>query len=284
MELGLPQVCLNGEYFGLPLFQSCIGIRMKSAFRSVTFLLAASLFQCVAYAAAPDNPFTAVKSGDLTALAAMVERGADVNARNDAGQTPLMMAAMGSRDSNLIELLVHQGADVRARDKSGMTALMHAARKVELGNALKLLQLGIDPDIKDNSGQTLIDHAKTGGLDEVVGNTPSFVSMLKGKNRTSEKPAYTFYIPYKPGTISAKEFEQATVRSLTRKGWGITEVSGTTTRAFYARVKQRQLYKVEIILEPGRIALRYRPGFGSLDERAYLEGIRFGLMHEFALY
>ena len=257
---------------------------MRSAFQSVAFLLAASLVQCAAYAAAPDNLFTAVKSGDLTAVAAMVDRGVDVNARNDAGQTPLMMAAMGRRGEDLIELLFHQGADIRARDKSGMTALMHAARKGELENAVKLLQLGIDPDIKDNNGQTLADHAKTGGLDEVVGNKPSFIDMLMGKNPGSGKPAYTFYIPYKPGTIGAREFEQAAVRALTRKGWGITEASGTAARAFYARYKQRQLYKVEIILEPARIALRYRPGFGSLDERAYLESIRFGLMHELALY
>jgi ankyrin repeat protein len=89
---------------------------MRSAFQSVTFLLAASLFQCAAYAAAPDNLFAAVKSGDLTAVAAMADRGADVNARNDAGQTPLMMAAMGRRGEDLIELLFHQGADIRARD------------------------------------------------------------------------------------------------------------------------------------------------------------------------
>lgn len=257
---------------------------MRSAFQPAALFLVMSIFQIGVHAAVTENLFTAVKSMDQTTLAAMVERGADVNARNAAGQTPLMMAAIGSRGERMIELLVHLGADVRARDNNGMTALMHAARRGELENAVKLLQLGIDPDIKDNNGQALTDHAKIGGLDKDVGNTPSFVSMLMGKNRASDKPAYTFYIPYKSGTISAQAFEQAAVRALTRKGWSITELSGTTARAFYARVKQRQLYKVEIILEPARIAIRYRPGFGSLDERAYLEGIRFGLMHELALY
>ena len=78
--------------------------------------------------------------------------------------------------------------------------------------------------------------------------------------------------------------EQAVVRALVRKGWGIAEANGTRARIFYARVKQGQLYKAEILLEPSRIVIRYRPGFGSRDELSYLEGIRFGLMNELALY
>jgi hypothetical protein len=257
---------------------------MRSAFQTVVIILTVSLFQVGAHAAAPDNLFTAVVSKDLTALAAMVDRGVDVNARNDAGQTPLMMAATQNGSEKLIELLVFQGADIRARDKSGMTALMHAAGKGEVQNAEQLLQLGVDPDIKDNSGKTLTDYAKAGGLNVQNDNRPSFSSMLMGKSSANETPAYTFYITYKPGTISAKEFEQAAVRALTRKNWGITELNGTTAQAFYARVKQRQLYKVEVIQEPTRIAIRFRPGFGSLNERAYLEHIRLGLMHELALY
>ena len=165
-----------------------------------------------------------------------------------------------------------------------MTALMHAAVNGELHIAEQLLQLGIDPDIKDNSGKTVTDYAKVGGLDQEIGNKPSFVSMLMGMNPGFGSPAYTFYISYKQSTISAKEFELAAVRALTRKNWSVTELNGTTARAFYARVKQRQLYKVEVIQEPARIAVRFRPGFGTQSERAYLEHIRLGLMHEFALY
>lgn len=257
---------------------------MRSAFQAVVIILAASLFQVGAHAAATDNLFTAVKSKDITALVAMVERGADVNAKDDVGQTPLMMAATQRGSEKLIEQLVFQGADIRARDKNGMTALMHAAGKGEVQNAEQLLQLGVDPDIKDNSGKTLADYAKAGGLDGQNDNRPSFVSMLVGKSSVNETPAYTFYITYKPGTIGAKEFEQAAVRALTRKNWSITELNGTTAQAFYARVKQRQLYKVEVIQEPTRIAIRFRPGFGTLNERAYLEHIRLGMMHELALY
>ncbi len=258
---------------------------MRSAFRATLFLTV-SLFQVCAHAGPPDNLFAAIKSKDLTALAIMVERGADVNARNDAGQTPLMTAATTEYGGEkLIDMLVNQGADIRARDNKGMTALMHAAGKGVLENAEQLLQLGIDPDIKDNSGKTVTDYAMAGGLDNDRGGRPSFVSMLMGKNHTSEgTPAYTFYISYKPGTIGAKEFEQAAIRALTRKDWGIVETSGTVARAFYARTKLGRLYKAEVILEPARIAIRFRPGFGFHGDRAYLESIRSGLMRELGLY
>lgn len=258
---------------------------MRSVFVATSLFLAVSMFQAAAHAAAADSLFAAVKAKDLPALAATVEHGADVNARNGAGQTALMVAAMQGRSQKLIELLVFLGADLRAQDSAGMTALMHAAAKGEQDNAAQLLQLGIDPDIKDNNGKTVIDYAKAGGLNEQVGNWPSFGSMLLGKNhKDPNSPPYSFYIPYKPGTISAKEFEQAVVRALVRKGWGISEANGTSARVFYARVKQGQLYKAEILLEPNRIVIRYRPGFGFRDDVSYLEGIRFGLMNELALH
>lgn len=259
---------------------------MSSVLRTVALFLALSLSLAAVDAAAEDSLFAAVRSKDLKALAAMVERGVDVNTRNEAGQTPMMVAATQSGSEKLIDQLVLQGADIRARDTGGMTALMHAARKGELQNAEQLLQLGIDPDIKDNSGKTAADYAKAGGLDAVIGNRPSFVSMLKGENNSRDSaPAYTFYITLKPGTISsAKEFQQAATRALTGKGWAVTELSANAARAFYSRIKQRQLYKVEIILEPTRLAIRFRPGFGFYDDRGYLESIRAHMMRELYLY
>jgi hypothetical protein len=258
---------------------------MKAVFRVVTLFLAVVLYQNNTWAAALDGPFAAVASRDLPALASLVERGANVNVINDAGQTPLMVAAMQPKGEKLIDLLINLGADLRARDKMGKTALMYAVAKGELENANQLLQLGLDPDIRDNGGKTALDYAKVGGLNVEIGNTYSFTSMLEGKNhRNPELAPYTFYIPYKAGALSPAEFERAAVRTLMHKGWGITEVNATGARAFYARTKQRQLYKIDVKLEPTRIVIRYLPGFGFRDEQAYLEGVRYGLRHELALH
>lgn len=59
----------------------------------------------------------------------------EVDVRNKFGQTPLMFAAYGSSKPN-IELLVHQGADVNAVDVYGKTPLFYAVTMV-LGQGME---------------------------------------------------------------------------------------------------------------------------------------------------
>lgn len=54
--------------------------------------------------------------------------GADVNARNTYGITPLMLAASRNRNPAVIETLINAGADVNAKDQGGRTALMWARK------------------------------------------------------------------------------------------------------------------------------------------------------------
>jgi ankyrin repeat protein len=59
------------------------------------------------------------KIGDWCVVQALIESGADVNARNNHGQTPLIKA----RSRKVAHLLVQAGADISARDHDGNTAL-----------------------------------------------------------------------------------------------------------------------------------------------------------------
>ena len=54
----------------------------------------------------------------------LLKLGADVNARDEDGLTPLMNAA-GQGDPDLIHCLLAGGADTQARDNEGLTALMY---------------------------------------------------------------------------------------------------------------------------------------------------------------
>ena len=56
----------------------------------------------------------------------LIAKGADVNMRDDSGQTPLLNATSGGH-KEIIELFIAEGADVNAKGYDGMTPLHVAA-------------------------------------------------------------------------------------------------------------------------------------------------------------
>ncbi|MHB1954477.1 MAG: ankyrin repeat domain-containing protein [Sulfobacillus sp.] len=83
---------------------------------------------------------------------------ADVNARANNGNTPLMVAAQGGQTAVAAVLLVH-GADVNAKDKLGGTPLMFAARYGHTAVAALLLAHGADVNAQANDGMTPLQAA-----------------------------------------------------------------------------------------------------------------------------
>lgn len=82
--------------------------------------------------------------GDAGAMRLLLDRGADVNIRNDAGATALMWAA---RDLEKARLLLDRGADVNARSLDGRTPLMIAAARFGSSPVLRLmLERGAKPN------------------------------------------------------------------------------------------------------------------------------------------
>jgi ankyrin repeat protein len=66
----------------------------------------------------------AAHSGAIARL--LIEKGADVNATNKNGQTPLHVGAAWGR-ADLVRLLIDRGAEFTSRDATGRTALEWAA-------------------------------------------------------------------------------------------------------------------------------------------------------------
>jgi len=85
-----------------------------------------------------------------------IDRGADVNARDEQGQTLLFRVA-SSVNTGMIELLASHGADVNMRDRAGRTALMTASGLCWYWNVKALLAHGADPAIRDNRGRTALE-------------------------------------------------------------------------------------------------------------------------------
>ncbi len=99
--------------------------------------------------------FYAVKYADEEMIEKLIKGGADVNKVNKYDMSPISV----SKKENITRLLVKLGADINALDDEGKTPLMEEAEfglniipKVKL-----LLSLGADKSIKSKKGQTAYD-------------------------------------------------------------------------------------------------------------------------------
>ena len=78
---------------------------------------------------APDL-VTAIRDADAQAVRKLIDDGADVNARDAEGNTPLILASFYA-SPECVELLLEKGADANAANKAGVTALIRAATNYE---------------------------------------------------------------------------------------------------------------------------------------------------------
>jgi ankyrin repeat protein len=105
---------------------------------------------------------------DLKTVEALVRAGADVNAVNRYGVTPLSMACANG-DGRMVELLLESGADPNHALAGDETVLMIAARTGQLAAVKALLARRVDVNAKETErGQTALMWAAAEGHTAVV--------------------------------------------------------------------------------------------------------------------
>jgi len=105
-------------------------------------------------AAAPgDAPYQAIRANNLPQLKTLVRTAADANAKDEAGN-PLVMvaAAVGSTDS--MRFLLDAGADVNAQNAFGSTALIWSA--TDIAKVRLLLERGANVNAAAKTGRTAL--------------------------------------------------------------------------------------------------------------------------------
>ncbi|MCM8528965.1 MAG: ankyrin repeat domain-containing protein [Lentisphaeraceae bacterium] len=88
----------------------------------------------------------------------LIDKGLDVNARNDAEETPLHCGSKGACISNL-EILIENGADVFALTLNGDSCLHYAAREGSLSVVNFLIDRCVPVNLLNKQGKTALDLA-----------------------------------------------------------------------------------------------------------------------------
>ena len=113
----------------------------------------------------------------IDTLNALIDIGADVNFVSYRGHR-ILSSAVFEGNFNVVKFLLEKGADINAKDTCGKTALHYAINKKSTIDLITLLlEKGADPKIEDESGRTALDYAKLYSTKKEIYNT--FVDVIK---------------------------------------------------------------------------------------------------------
>jgi ankyrin repeat protein len=107
--------------------------------------------------------------GRRAAAELLLARGGEVNTPSRNQQRVMALhAALAGPAPEIAQSLIEAGADVNAVQQDGVTPLMEAASAGQLELVRLLLEHGADPNAKDGKGRMAADHAREGGHTTVL--------------------------------------------------------------------------------------------------------------------
>ena len=96
--------------------------------------------------------------GNLETVSFLIDKGADICAKNDYGKTPLYWACAYGNNLEIVSYLINKGAEVNLKTKLG-TPLHEASSQGKLEMVSLLIEQGANVAIKDKQGKTPLEVA-----------------------------------------------------------------------------------------------------------------------------
>lgn len=180
----------------------------------------------------------------------LLEEGADVNVQDIRGRTTLMLAAQAQTDPSA---LLNAGAEVNAQDREGRTALMYAVKQrgyiEDEESVISLLDAGATVDARDIYGRTALMYASW------YPDTPEIIDTLLeagADSRLKDNKGYTAAQP-PPLMAAMRARDWNAVKQLVKNGVKFPDKDATeiillmmeTTRAYDNEI-------VELLLQAGK--------------------------------
>ncbi len=98
----------------------------------------------------------AAREGHMETVQALINKGADVNIKNECCDDTALLWAAGKGHTKIVKALLDKGADINAKNFGGYTALMRAVEFGHTPTVQTLIDKGVDVNIKHDDKTALL--------------------------------------------------------------------------------------------------------------------------------
>jgi ankyrin repeat protein len=148
----------SGKWSATPLYWSLFECKFEAA--ELLLKRGANVNSTDSYGSSPLYLAVCCKNAKLSFIEHLIRKGADVNYKNKHDGLTSLHHASSSGSVGLAKLLIDKGADVNALDNKGTTPLILAVEKNSLPIAKLLLERGADVNLRDKHKKNAMSYAK----------------------------------------------------------------------------------------------------------------------------
>ena len=206
--------------------------------------------------------FKAAETNSDELIEFFLKCGSIANTKNKCGETPLMKAIDDSVVSNVRTLLEH-GASVNATDQHGILPLLHRLRSSDVEICELLLEYGCGVNITDDNGETPLHQLAWGPvIVKMLLDKGAHVGALDRENRT---PLHAASYQGHPSSIELLIHHGADINSTDNHGWTPLHFAAAGENYDALEVLIQNGSDIEAVDKKGRTALHLAAGKGCLS-------------------